>query len=133
MLRGVLQQWVIILAVCSDGRKPITVDSIRFAPMMRKLGIQQIYALSPLVKRRVDRMLETLQQRLETELHLAAASTIDEGRLVLKEFLLRAPRGHLRLPGAVLDPGRFSSGGHCPAAPASRWPLGPSPSVGRPA
>ena len=133
MLRGTLQQWGIILAVCSDGRKPITVDYIRFARMMRKLGIQQIYALSPLAKRRLDGMPETLQQRLETELHLAAASTIDEASLVLKEFLLRAPRGHRRLPGAVLDPGRFSSGGYDPAAPVNRWSLGSSPSAGRPA
>ena len=133
MLRGILQQWGIILAVCRDGRKPITVDSIRFARMMRTLGIHQIYALSPQAKRRVDRMLETLQQRLETELHLAVATTVDEARLVLKEFLLRAPRGHRRLPRAVLDPGRFSSGGYGPAAPVNRWSLGSSPSAGRPA
>ena len=89
--------------------------------MMRKLGIQQIYALSPRAKRRVDRMLKTLQERLETELHLTAASTIDEAGLVLKEFLLRASEGHRCLQGNVLDPGRFSSGGCGPAAPVSCW------------
>ena len=60
---------------------------------MRELGIQQIYALSPQPKKRVGRMLETFQDRLVTELHLPAASTIDEDGLALKEFLLEASRG----------------------------------------
>ena len=120
VLRGVLQQWGIILAICNDRRKPITVDSTRFARVMRKLGIQQIYALSLQAKRRVDRMLKTFQQRLETELHLPAASTINEVGLVFKVFLLRASGVHLLLPGAVLHPERFSSDGYGPAAPGSR-------------
>ena len=39
MLRGVIQQWGITLAVYSDRRKPITVDSTRFARVMRDLSI----------------------------------------------------------------------------------------------
>ena len=76
VLRDVIQQWGITLAVYCDLRKPITVDSTRFARVMRKRGIQQRYALSPKAKRRVDRMLLTLRERRDTELHLAAASTI---------------------------------------------------------
>ena len=64
---GVIQQWDITLAVCSDRRKPITIDSTRFARVMRELGMQQIIALSPQPNRRVDRMLETFQERLVTE------------------------------------------------------------------
>ena len=78
-------------------------------------------------------MLKTLQERLETELHLAAASTIGEADLVLKEFLLRASGECRRSLGNILDPGRFSSDGYGPAAPVSRWSLGSLLSVGRPA
>ena len=44
-------------------------------------------------------MLETFQDRLVTELHLAAASTIGEEVLVLQEFLLEASRGVPAFPG----------------------------------
>ena len=54
---------------------------------MRELGIQQIFALSPQAKGRVERMLETFQDRLVTELCLAGASTIDQAKEVLQEFL----------------------------------------------
>ena len=109
------------------------VENIQFARVMRELGIQQVYALSPQAKRRANWMLETFQDRLVTKLNLAAASTIDEAGLVLKESLLEAPGGLPEFPRERSGPGLFSSGGHCPAAPANRWPLGPSPSVGRPA
>ena len=54
---------------------------------MRELGIRQIFALSPQAKGRVERMLETFQDRLVTELRLAGASTIDQAKEVLQEFL----------------------------------------------
>ena len=54
---------------------------------MRELGIQQIFALSPQAKGRVERMLETFQDRLVTELRLANTSTIDQAKEVLQEFL----------------------------------------------
>ena len=50
---------------------------------MRELGIQQIFALSPQAKGQVERMLETFQDRLVTELRLAGASTIDQAKEVL--------------------------------------------------
>ena len=68
---------------------------------MRELGIQQIFALSPQAKGRVERMLETFQDRLVTELRLAQASFIDEASLVLNEFL---PRFNARFAVAAEQP-----------------------------
>ena len=107
------------------------VENIQFARVMRELGIQQVYALSSQVKRRANWMLETFQDRLVTELNLAAASTIDEAGLVLKESLWKRQGECRGFPGNVLNLSCSSSGGHCPTAPASCWSLGPPPSVGR--
>ena len=63
------------------------VETTQFARVMRELGVQQIFALSPQAKGRVERMLETFQDRLVTELHLANTSTIDQAKEVLQEFL----------------------------------------------
>ena len=70
-------------------QKPVPVETThQFARVMRELGIQQIFALSPQAKRgRVERMLETFQDRLVTELRLAGASTIDQAKEVLQELL----------------------------------------------
>ena len=68
---------------------------------MRDLGVQQIFALSPQAKGRVERMLETFQDRLVTELRLARASSIDEAGLVLQEFL---PRCNARFAVAAEQP-----------------------------
>ena len=65
------------------------METTQFARVMRELGIQQIYALFPQDKGRVERMLETFQDRLTPELRLAGASTIAEATLVLHEFPLR--------------------------------------------
>ena len=64
---------------------------------MRELGIQQIFALSPQAKGRVERMLETFQDRLVTELRLAGASSIREANGVLEQFLPRYNR-RFRVP-----------------------------------
>ena len=77
------------------------VENIQFARVMRELGIQQVYALSPQAKRRANWMLETFQDRLVTDLNLAAASAIDGAGLVLKEFLLEAPGGVAGFPGEL--------------------------------
>ena len=58
----------------------------QFANVIRELGIQQIFALSPQAKGRVERMAETFQDRLVTELRLAGASTMDQAKEVLREF-----------------------------------------------
>ena len=68
---------------------------------MRELGIQQIFALSPQAKGRVERMLETFQDRLVTEMRLAGASNIDEASLVLREYL---PRFNARFSVAAEQP-----------------------------
>ena len=65
------------------------VETTQFAGVMQRLGIQQIFALSPQAKGRVERMLETFQYRLVTELRLAGSSNIDEASLVLQEYLPR--------------------------------------------
>ena len=93
---GLIRQWGIPLALYSDRhaafkynarQKPVPVETTRFAGVMRELGIQQIFALSPQAKGRVERMLETFQDRLVTELRLAGASNIDQAKEVLQEFL----------------------------------------------
>ena len=77
------------------------METTQFARVMRELGIQQIFALSPQAKGRVERMLETFQDRLVTELRLAGASSIDEAGLVLQEFL---PRFNARFALAAEQP-----------------------------
>ena len=51
-------------------------------------------------------MLETFQDRLVTELHLAAANTINGVGLVLKESVCWKRQGECRsFPGNIPDPG----------------------------
>ena len=97
-LEGLVRQWGIPLALYSDRhaafkynarQKPVPVETTQFARVMRDLGSHQIFAFSPQAKGRVERMLETFQDRLVTELRLARASNIDEAKDVLQEFLPR--------------------------------------------
>ena len=110
LLEGLVQQWGIPLALYSDRhpafkynarKKPVPVETTQFAGVLRELGIQQIFALSPQAKGRVERMLETFQDRLVTELRLAGASNIDEASLVLREYL---PRFNTRFSVAAEQP-----------------------------
>ncbi len=110
LLEGLVQQWGIPLALYSDRhsafkynarKKPVPVETTQFAGVLRELGVQQIFALSPQAKGRVERMLETFQDRLVTELRLAGASNIDEASLVLREYL---PRFNTRFPVAAEQP-----------------------------
>ena len=97
LLEGLIRQWAIPLALHSDRhaafkynarQKAVPVETThQFARVMRELGIQQIFALSLQAKGGVERMLETFQDRLATELRLAGASTIDQAKEVLQEFL----------------------------------------------
>ena len=66
---------------------PAQYDSTQYARVMRELGIQQIFAMSPQVKGRVERIASTFQDRLVTELRLAGTSTIEEANKMLQEFL----------------------------------------------
>ena len=110
LIESLIRQCGIPLALYSDRhaafkynarQKPVPVETTQFARVMRELGIQQIFALSPQAKGRVERMLETFQDRLVTELRLAGASTIDQASLVLKEFL---PRFNARFAVAAEQP-----------------------------
>ncbi len=110
LLEGLVRQWGIPLALYSDRhaafkynarQKPVPVETTQFARVMRALGIQQIFALSPQAKGRVERMLETFQDRLVTELRLAGASTIDQAKELLQEFL---PRFNARFAVAAEQP-----------------------------
>ena len=110
LLEGLVRQWGIPLALYSDRhaafkynarQKPVPVETTQFARVMRELGVQQIFALSPQAKGRVERMLETFQDRLVTELRLADASTIDRAKEVLQEFL---PKFNARFAVAAEHP-----------------------------
>ena len=73
----------------------------QFSRAREEPGIQMIFALSPQAKGRVERMLETFQDRLVTELRLAGASTMDQAKEVLQEFL---PKFNARFAVAAEHP-----------------------------
>ena len=92
LLEGLVRQWGIPLALYSDRHAafkynarqgPVLYESTQFARVMRELGIQQIFAMSPQAKGRVERMASTFQDRLVTELRLAGVSTMDQANAVL--------------------------------------------------
>ena len=98
LLEGLVQQWGIPLALYSDRHAafkynarqgPVLYESTQFATVMRELGIQQIFVMSPQAKGRVERMASTFQDRLVTELRLAGATNIEEANAVLQEYLPR--------------------------------------------
>ena len=98
LLEGLVRQWGIPLALYSDRHAtfkynarqgPVLYESTQFARVMRELGIQHIFALSPQAKGRVERMASTFQDRLVTELRLTGASTMEQANAVLQEFLPR--------------------------------------------
>ena len=59
----------------------------QFGRAMEELGIQLIFALSPQAKGRVERTAGTFQDRLITELRLAGATTVEQAKAVLQQFL----------------------------------------------
>ena len=98
LLEGLVLQWGIPLALYSDRHAafkynarqgPAQYESTQFARVMRELGIQQIFAMSPQAKGRVERMASTFQDRLVTELRLAGATTMEEANEFLQEYLPR--------------------------------------------
>ena len=70
---------------------------------MAELGIQMIFALSPQAKGRVERAAGTFQDRLITELRLAGATTMEQAKAVLKQFLPRYNR-RFQVPAQCPDP-----------------------------
>jgi hypothetical protein len=55
--------------------------------VMEELGIQQIAALSPQAKGRIERLWKTFQDRLRSELRLARASRLEQANQVLERFI----------------------------------------------
>jgi len=55
--------------------------------VLEELGIQQIAALSPQAKGRIERLWKTFQDRLRSELRLAKAATVEQANAVLERFL----------------------------------------------
>ena len=70
------------------GHKPQT----QFERLMKELGITSISANSPQAKGRVERLWNTFQDRLASELRLAGAKTGEEANRVLRDFLPRFNR-----------------------------------------
>ena len=98
LLDGLIQRRGIPLALYSDrhavfkhnARQPETAaEATQFTSGLQELGIRQIFARSPLAKGRVERMAETFQDRLVTELRPADARTIGQTTAVLRDFLPR--------------------------------------------
>jgi len=59
----------------------------QFGRACKQLGIELIYANSPQAKGRIERLFETLQDRLVKELRLAKASGCKEANIVLERFM----------------------------------------------
>lgn len=54
---------------------------------LEELGIEQIAALTPQAKGRIERLWKTFQDRLRSELRLAKAKTVEQANTVLVRFL----------------------------------------------
>jgi transposase len=80
------------------GKKPQT----QLGRMLDELGINSISANSPQAKGRVERLWNTFQDRLVSELRLVNASSIQEANQVLKQFL---PDYNLRFMVQAKEPG----------------------------
>ncbi len=59
----------------------------QFERAMKQIGVKPITAHSPQAKGRVERMFETLQDRLVKELRLAGITTIEEANKFLKKYI----------------------------------------------
>ena len=75
----------------------------QFGRAMAELGIQMIFARSPQANGRVERAAGTFQDRLITELRLAGATTMEQAKAVLKQFLTRYNR-RFQVPAQCPDP-----------------------------
>jgi transposase len=59
----------------------------QFQRAMSELGVEVIHAHSPAAKGRIERLFQTLQDRLVKELRLAGASSLAEANQVLQRYL----------------------------------------------
>ena len=81
-----------------EGKNPQT----QLGRILDELGITSIAAHSPQAKGRIERLGDTFQDRLVSELRLAGARTIDEANKVLWEFL---PRFNQKFAVPAKEPG----------------------------
>lgn len=65
------------------GRQSLT----QLGQVLEELGIEQIAALTPQAKGRIERLWKTFQDRLRSELRLAKAKTVEQANAVLARFL----------------------------------------------
>ena len=100
LMQGLLRRHGIPLALYTD-RDPVfrhrseyqlAGTPTQFGRAMAELGTRMIFALSPQAKGRVERTAATFQDRLIKELRLAGATTIEQAKAVLKQFLPRFNR-----------------------------------------
>ena len=123
LMQGLLRRRGIPLALYTDRHAVFKHRSeyhpagtpTQFGRAMAELGTQLIFALSPQAKGRVERTAGTFQDRLITELRLAGATTVEQAKAVLQQFLPRFNR-------------RFGGPARCPE-PAFR-PMGPESRLG---
>jgi transposase len=93
LLHGLIERRGVPLALYSDRHGSLhkprgqQLGPTQFGRAMQELGIQQIVAHSPQAKGRVERMAGTFQDRLVSELRLAAATSLFEANEVLADFL----------------------------------------------
>ena len=135
LMRGLLRRYGIPLGLYTD-RHPVFKHRAEYQPAgaptqfgraMGELGIQLIFALSPQAKGRVERTAGTFQDRLITELRLAGATTIEQAKAVLKQFLPRFNR-RFRVPAQCPDrhsgPCRrvYAWSKSCALSTAEEWP-----------
>ncbi len=111
LLQGLIRRRSIPLALHTD-RHPVFKHHSEYQPAgtatqsgraLDELGMQLIFALSPQAKGRVERAAGTFQDRLITELRLSGATTMEEARAVLEQFLPRYNR-RLRVPPQCSEP-----------------------------
>ena len=107
LMQGLIRRRGIPVALYTD-RHPASKHKLdrqptQFARAMDELGIQMIFALSPQAKGRVERTAGTFQDRLITELRLAGATTVEEAKTVLEQFLPRYNR-RFRVPPRCPNP-----------------------------
>ena len=111
LMQGLLRRRGIPLALYTD-RHPVFKHKSEYQPAgtptqfgraMEELGIQLIFAMSPQAKGRVERTAGTFQDRLITELRLAGATTLEQAKAVLKQFLPRFDR-RFGVPTQCLEP-----------------------------
>lgn len=93
-----------------DHKKPIKDKNAdeyfgltQFARAMKELGIEIIFANTPQAKGRVERMNQTLQDRLVKEMRLRNISSIDEANVFASEFCLQFNKQFTKEAKSLVD------------------------------